>query len=324
MIAATGLMAGFKRPTCLRLLTDLLRPYFYTGDTASIAPRPSIGHTDSTLRTPMPAPPRDGRSYRSIFISDIHLGTRGCRADFLLDFLARTESEHLFIVGDLVDGWRLKRSWYWTQTHNDVIQRLLAKVRAGTAVTYIPGNHDEALRHYCGMSLGGVAVRKQAEHAMADGRRFLILHGDEFDGVIRHCKWLAFAGDWAYGTALKLNQLFNDARRLLGLPYWSLSAYLKNKVKNAVEYISRFENMVAAEARRRNADGVICGHIHHAEIRDIDGITYCNDGDWVESCTALVEHRDGTLEIIRWAEIGHRELSLAPVTRARAVAPAAS
>ncbi|MEX2644047.1 MAG: UDP-2,3-diacylglucosamine diphosphatase [Acetobacterales bacterium] len=268
--------------------------------------------------------PRRNARYRSIFLSDIHLGTRGCRADILLDFLDSTDSEHLFIVGDLVDGWRLKRSWYWAPSHNDVIQRLMAKVRSGTSVTYVPGNHDEALRHYCGMSLGGVNVRKQAEHVLADGRRFLILHGDEFDGVIKHCKWLAFLGDWAYATALQGNLWFNDARRLLGLPYWSLSAYLKYKVKNAVEYISRFENTVAAEARRRDADGVICGHIHHAEIRDIDGVTYCNDGDWVESCTALVEHFDGTLEVLRWAEIGHRSLAALAERRAPATAAVAS
>ena len=238
--------------------------------------------------------------YRSIFISDIHLGTRGCKADFLLDFLRDTESDHLYLVGDIVDGWRLKRGWYWPQAHNDVVQKLLRKARKGTRVVFIPGNHDEFVRDYTDLEFGMVKVLPEAVHVTADGRRFLVTHGDEFDGVVLYAKWLALLGDWAYGVALTLNHWFNVVRRKLGLPYWSLSKFLKHKVKNAVSFIARYEQQMAAEARRRSLHGVICGHIHHAEIRDIDGITYCNDGDWVESCTALVEHSDGRLEILDW------------------------
>ncbi len=244
---------------------------------------------------------RDKRRYRAIFISDIHLGTRGCQADMLLHFLKRTESEYLYLVGDIIDGWRLRRSWYWAQSHNDVIQKVLRKARKGTRVIYIPGNHDEMARAYVDLHFGGVAVMMEAVHTGADGRRFLVLHGDHFDGIVKYAKWLAHLGDWAYNVVLTLNVWFNWVRKRLGYGYWSLSAYLKHKVKNAVEYISSYEVAVAEEARRRHVEGVICGHIHHAEIRTIDGIEYCNDGDWVESCTALVEHADGRLEIIRWA-----------------------
>ena len=245
--------------------------------------------------------------YRTIWISDIHLGTRGCQAELLLDFLKHTDSETLYLVGDIIDGWRLKKSWFWAQSHNDVIQKVLRKARKGTRVVYIPGNHDEALRGYMPIQLGGVEVHGEVIHEMADGRRFLVLHGDQFDAVVRYAKWLAFLGDWAYNAALTLNVWFNVVRRKLGLPYWSLSAYLKQTVKNAVEYVGRYESAVAEEARRRNVDGVICGHIHKAEIRDFDGVTYCNDGDWVESCTALAEHADGTLEIIDWIARGRHD-----------------
>ena len=239
--------------------------------------------------------------YRSIWISDIHLGTRGCKAEYLLDFLRQTESEYLYLVGDIIDGWRLKRSWFWAQSHNDVIQKLLRKARKGTKVIYVPGNHDEALRDYVDLQFGGVTVLRDTVHETAAGKRLLIIHGDEFDGIVRYAKWLAFLGDRAYELALQLNHWFNVARHRLGYPYWSLSAFLKHKVKNAVEYISNYETAIADEARRRKVDGVVCGHIHQAEIRDIDGILYCNDGDWVESCTALVELPDGHLELLHWA-----------------------
>lgn len=244
--------------------------------------------------------------YRTIWISDIHLGTRGCKADLLLEFLKYTESDTLYLVGDIVDGWRLKRSWYWNQSHNDVVQKLLRKARKGTNVVYVPGNHDEALRDFIegsDMQFGGITVQMEAIHETADGRHFLITHGDHFDGIVSCAKWLALLGDAAYGFALSLNTWFNHLRRRMGLPYWSLSAYLKHKVKNAVAFISEYEQAIAEEARRRHVDGVVCGHIHHAEIRDIDGILYCNDGDWVESCTALVEHFDGRLEILHWAAL---------------------
>ena len=241
--------------------------------------------------------------YRAIWISDIHLGTRGCKAHFLLDFLRHNESETLYLVGDIVDGWRLVRgNWYWEQSHNDVIQKILRKARKGTRVLYVPGNHDEWLRDYAEMQLGGVTLVEEAIHVTADGRKLLIIHGDEFDGVVRYARWLALLGDWAYELTLRLNHTFNQVRRRLGYPYWSLSAYLKGRVKNAVQFIGDFGEAIAAEARRRGVDGIVCGHIHHAEIRDIGGVLYCNDGDWVESCTALVEHDDGRLEIIRWIE----------------------
>jgi UDP-2,3-diacylglucosamine pyrophosphatase LpxH len=256
--------------------------------------------------------PRPGESvahrYRAIWLSDIHLGTRGCKAEFLLDFLKHTESDYLYLVGDIVDGWRMRKSWYWPQSHNDVVQKLLRKARKGTRVTYVPGNHDEALREYLDMHFGGVHVVGEAMHSTANGKRLLIIHGDDFDGVVRYAKWLAFLGDRAYGAALILNHWFNKARLRLGYPYWSLSAFLKNKVKNAVSYVSEFEHAVAAEAKRRGADGVVCGHIHKAEIRDIGGILYCNDGDWVESCTALVEDFAGQLSIVHWAEVRHFDM----------------
>lgn len=241
--------------------------------------------------------------YRTIWISDIHLGTRGCKAELLLEFLRHTHAETLYLVGDIIDGWRLKRSWYWNQSHNDVVQKLLRKARKGTNVIYVPGNHDEALRDFTELQFGGITVQMEAIHRTADGRRLLVTHGDHFDGIVTYAKWLALLGDAAYGFALNLNTWFNHLRRRMGLPYWSLSAYLKNRVKNAVEFISDYEQAIAEEARRRHVDGVVCGHIHHAEIRMIDGVLYCNDGDWVESCTALVEHFDGRLEILRWAEL---------------------
>lgn len=241
--------------------------------------------------------------FRSIWISDIHLGTEGCQAEMLLDFLKHTESDYLYLVGDIIDGWRMKKNWYWKQAHNDVMQKLLRKARKGTRLIYIPGNHDENFRDFCGHRFGMVKVRNEAIHRTADGRRFLVLHGDAFDGVVKYHKWLAVVGDSAYTMALELNRWLNLVRRKLGFSYWSLSAYLKHKVKNAVEFICEFETAVIAEARRQGLDGVVCGHIHTAQMRDIDGLLYCNDGDWVESCTALVEHADGRLEILEWAQL---------------------
>lgn len=242
--------------------------------------------------------------YRTIWISDTHLGTKGCKAEFLLDFLQHTKSEKLYLVGDIIDGWRLKRSWYWNETQNEIIQEILRKARRGTEIIYVPGNHDEALRDYVNIAMGGVMVRDEVIHEMADGKRFLVIHGDQFDGIVKYAKWLALLGDWAYNLLIWVNHHFNTVRRKLGLPYWSLSAFLKHKVKNAVEFISKFEEAVADEARRRDVQGVICGHIHHPEMRDIDGILYCNDGDWVESCTALAEDQSGNLQIIHWASVG--------------------
>jgi len=242
------------------------------------------------------------RRYRAIFISDVHLGTRGCKAELLLEFLRETDSQYLYLVGDIVDCWRLKRSWYWHQAHNDVVQKLLRKARKGTQVVYLPGNHDELGRDYVGMQFGGIWVLSDTIHVTADDRKLLVIHGDAFDGVVTYAKWLAILGDHAYTLALWVNHKLNRVRLAMGLGYWSLSACLKSKVKGAVGYICAFEEAVAAEAKRRDADGVVCGHIHKAEIRTIDGIQYCNDGDWVESCTALVEHWDGALEIVDWAK----------------------
>jgi UDP-2,3-diacylglucosamine pyrophosphatase LpxH len=245
----------------------------------------------------------DMRRYRSVFISDIHLGTRGCQAEILLDFIRHIDCDQIYLVGDIIDGWKLKNGWYWPQAHNDVVQKILRMVRKGVEVIYIPGNHDESARQFVGAHFGGVEVRQDAIHETADGRKFLVLHGDEFDGVVQHARWLAFVGDWAYRTILALNTVLNRARRRMGFGYWSLSAFLKVKVKNALQFIENFEASVAEEARRRGVDGVICGHIHKAEMRDIDGVLYINDGDWVESCTALVEHDDGKLEILEWAKM---------------------
>ncbi len=240
--------------------------------------------------------------YRAVFISDIHLGTAGCQAHALLDFLKSHESDYLYLIGDIVDGWQLKRNWYWPQAHNDVVQKLLRKARKGTRVVFVPGNHDEFARKYLGHDFGGIEVVEDCIHTTADGRRLWVTHGDYFDAVIQCAKWLAYLGDSAYEFTLKLNRHLNSLRARLGLPYWSLSKYLKLKVKRAVSFIGDFEQAVAREARRRGVQGVVCGHIHHAELRDIDGILYANDGDWVESLTALVEHADGRLEILDWSE----------------------
>lgn len=241
--------------------------------------------------------------FRSIFISDVHLGTRGCKADFLLDFLKNTDSEFLYLVGDIFDGWRLKKTWFWPQTHNDVIQKMLRKARKGTKVFFVPGNHDEFAREYVDNEFGRVEVKKELIHTSANGRRFLVMHGDEADGVMLYARWLAVLGDYAYVTALTINHWLNLVRRKLNLPYWSLSAYLKHKVKNAVQFMSNYEQAMVDIAKRRGANGVICGHIHHASMKEIDGILYCNDGDWVESCTALVEHYDGRMEILTWTDM---------------------
>lgn len=248
----------------------------------------------------------EAKRYRTIWISDLHLGTAGCQAERLLDFLRRNESETLYLVGDIVDGWRLRKRWSWPQAHNDVVQKLLRKVRKGTRVVYIPGNHDEFARQYDQHFFGGIEVKLEAEHVTADGRRLWVTHGDQFDGVILYAKWRAYLGDRLYTFILMLNHWFNRARNRIGLGYWSLSQYLKHKVKDAVAFISAYEQVIINEARRRNYDGVVCGHIHKAELREVDGILYCNDGDWVESLTALVEHENGRLELIDWGLEEHR------------------
>ena len=238
--------------------------------------------------------------HRAIWISDLHLGTQGCQAGLLLDFLRRTESDYLYLVGDIVDAWQLRRRWYWPQVHNDVLQKLIRKARKGTRVIFVPGNHDEIARQFGALAFGGIRIENETIHVTANGKRLLVIHGDLFDGVVQHAKWLAHLGDHAYTTALKLNQWLNGLRARCKLPYWSLAQFLKLRVKNAVLYISRFEEALAAEARRKGVDGVVCGHIHKAEIRVIDGILYCNDGDWVDSLTALVESEEGELSLVNW------------------------
>lgn len=253
---------------------------------------------------------------RSIFISDLHLGTQGCQARALLSFLRSNPSDHLYLIGDIIDGWQLRRRWYWPQEHNDVVQKILRRVRKGCRVIFVPGNHDEFVRHFVGHHFGGVEVVDEAIHTTADGKRLWITHGDLYDGVIQYAKWLAYLGDTLYEFTLRLNRHLNSLRARLGLPYWSLSQYLKHRVKSAVNFISSFESAVAAEARKRGLDGVVCGHIHRAEMRMIEGTLYCNDGDWVESLTALVEHQDGRLEIVHWPD----ERLLAQDARAAALA----
>jgi UDP-2,3-diacylglucosamine pyrophosphatase LpxH len=236
-------------------------------------------------------------------MSDLHLGTPGCQAELMLDFLRRNDADTIFLVGDIIDGWRLKSDWYWPQAHNDIIQKLLRKVRRGARMIFVPGNHDEFARQFFGLTFGGIEIVRDTTHVTADGRRFLVMHGDEFDVVVQHAKWLSLFGDWAYEFALFINRHFNRARRLLGFRYWSFSAWAKLKVKDAVNFLGGFERELAGEARRRGADGVICGHIHHAEIRDIAGIEYVNTGDFVESCSVVVEYFDGRLEILYWAAL---------------------
>ncbi|HEY8048121.1 MAG TPA: UDP-2,3-diacylglucosamine diphosphatase [Ramlibacter sp.] len=241
------------------------------------------------------------RRVRTVWISDIHLGTPGCQAAALLDFLKHHPCEHMYLVGDIVDGWQLRKRWYWPQPHNDVVQKVLRAARKGCRVVYVPGNHDEFARQFTEHSFGGVELAMQAVHTTADGRKLWVIHGDEFDAVVQCARWLAYVGDTLYEFTLKLNRYLNKLRGRFGLPYWSLSQYLKHKVKKALNYVTDFERAVANEARRRGYHGVVCGHIHRAEIRAIDGVLYCNDGDWVESRSALVEHMDGSLELVHWS-----------------------
>jgi UDP-2,3-diacylglucosamine pyrophosphatase LpxH len=240
--------------------------------------------------------------YRAVFISDIHLGQRASQAEALIDFLRHVEAEVYYLVGDIIDFWKVRRGPHWPQTHNDVLQKLLRKVRKGARIVLIPGNHDECLRDYCGLRFGGVEICREAVHTTAAGRRYVVLHGDEFDVVVRYARWLAFLGDRSYEFALWANGPLNWLRRRFGLGYWSLSAFLKSRVKTAVNYMSEFETALSEVGRRHGVDGVICGHIHHAADRRIAAVHYLNCGDWVESCTAIVETLDGRLGVLRWLE----------------------
>ncbi|MBD3729996.1 MAG: UDP-2,3-diacylglucosamine diphosphatase [Sphingomonadales bacterium] len=269
---------------------------------ADLHPLPNVAQFP--LRDPVIPEPvgNERRRYRTIWISDVHLGTKGCNAELLIDFLDHTDSDTMYLVGDIIDGWRLRKKFYWPDAHNDVVWRVLKRAKRGTRIIYVPGNHDEFLRPFAGMHFGGVEIARAAFHTTADGRKLMVLHGDEFDAVMLAHRWLAFVGDALYTMMMGLNRWVNLARQKLGLPYWSLSKMAKHKVKNAVEFIGRYEELVARAARERGIDGVVCGHIHTAEIREFDGVAYYNDGDWVEGCTALVEHFDGRMEVLHWPE----------------------
>jgi UDP-2,3-diacylglucosamine pyrophosphatase LpxH len=243
---------------------------------------------------------------RTVFISDIHLGFKGCSAELLLDFLHRVEMETLFLVGDIIDMWSMEKSMFWPQSHNNVLRTILGKAKRGTKVIFIPGNHDEVFRDFDGAVFGNLEIHREYIHEGADGRRMLVMHGDEFDSVVKCSPWLAKLGCTLYDILLAANPYINWIRRKFDLPHWSLSMYLKHKAKTAVQYIGSFEESVAKAARKRGVDTVVCGHIHQAEMREIDGILYCNDGDWVESCTSLVEEMDGRLRLIDWPKMRER------------------
>jgi UDP-2,3-diacylglucosamine pyrophosphatase LpxH len=251
-------------------------------------------------------PARQTMRLRTVFVSDVHLGSRGCRADALLEFLKSVEVDYLFLVGDIVDLWAMRKNFYWPQEHNNVLRTVLGKAKGGTRVIYIPGNHDEELREFCGSVFGNLEIHREFVHQTADGRKLLVMHGDEFDTVVKCSPWLAKLGSSVYDFLLGLNRHVNAVRRLFGMRYWSLAGYLKHKAKTAVQYIASFEQAVAHAARKRGVQGVVCGHIHRPEITDIDGVQYCNDGDWVESCSALVEDMNGRLSLLSWPEVRER------------------
>ncbi|WP_175697366.1 UDP-2,3-diacylglucosamine diphosphatase [Burkholderia ambifaria] len=308
----TSATSLFRQPLGARAVTA-----FVSGSAATDALSAHEPPTAHATQHDDPEP--SAHRYRTIWLSDIHLGSSGCQAPYLLDFLRHNDSEYLYLVGDIIDGWQLKKGWYWPQAHNDVVQKVLRKARKGTQVVYIPGNHDEGARQFCDLAFGDIQVRGEAFHTTLAGKRLWIVHGDLFDGVIQHAKWLAYLGDTLYTLILVLNRWFNRIRSRLGFQYWSLSQYLKHQVKNAVNFISQFETVMTDEARRRGCDGVVCGHIHKAEIRDIDGVLYCNDGDWVESLSALVETMEGELKIVYWTAM-RTVPSAAPSRKAKATA----
>jgi UDP-2,3-diacylglucosamine pyrophosphatase LpxH len=271
-------------------------------DPSSLKPSEARG-IPPWLEVPEPRSFRPRTKHRAVWISDIHLGTRGCNAEMLVDFLCSIQCDTLYLVGDIIDGWQLRKGWHWPEAHNEVVRRILKMAHKGTRVVYVVGNHDEMLRDYAGFSFGGVDIVNDIVHQCKDGRQLLVTHGDAFDTVVLYARWLAILGDQAYSLLLRLNIVLNATRKLFKLPYWSLSAYAKRRVKNAVEFVGRFEEAVARAAHERGLDGVVCGHIHTAEIRQIGDVTYYNDGDWVESCTALVEDPDGSFRIIDWAKV---------------------
>ena len=241
--------------------------------------------------------------YPAIWLSDIHLGDRDCKAEFLLDFLNNTSCDKLYLVGDMIDLWAMKRSFFWPSSHHAVLRKIIAMANLGTRIIYIPGNHDGLVREIIGDSVLNVEIHKDYIHTTQAGKKLLLMHGDEFDHTVLCSRWIKIIGYTTYSLLIRLNRWGNKIRKLLGLPYWSMAYYIKNRVKNARKAIAAFEKAAADEAMRRGVDGIICGHIHQPEIRSIDGVLYCNDGDWIESCTALVEHNNGRLELVHWGDL---------------------
>jgi UDP-2,3-diacylglucosamine pyrophosphatase LpxH len=241
--------------------------------------------------------------YRSVWISDVHLGTKDCQSEMLYSFLDSIKCDYLYLVGDIIDVWAMRRKWHWPKQYNEVVHKLLKRSRKGAKVVYIPGNHDEFFREFLGYQFGDVEVVQHAIHETADGRKLLVLHGDVFDTIVLYKPWLSHLGSWAYGHLITLNRFFNGIRKRFGMPYWSLSGAIKRKVKEAVKFLTNFEQLLIDEAKRMKVDGVVCGHIHQPAMHDMEGVQYINTGDWVENCTAVVEHEDGTLEIIWWHKV---------------------
>ncbi len=250
----------------------------------------------------IPMGPASGAAMRvrSVFISDVHLGSRDCRAEALLDFLRSVRCEQLYLVGDIVDLWCLRRGFFWPAAHTEVLREILRKASTGTRVVYVPGNHDADLRELVGAEVRGIQIVRDCIHVTADDRRLLVTHGDDFDGVVACQAWLARLGSTVYDHVIVLNRRFNALRRWFGLPYWSLAGFLKSCSGEALRYIENFEHAAAYAARRHGLDGIVCGHIHRHGIATINGVVYANDGDWVESCTALIEDRNGQLAIWHW------------------------
>lgn len=275
--------------------------------TASQSASQSGSNSTTHSRTSAKAKPA-ALHVRAVFISDVHLGSRGCSAEYLLDFLHAVQCDTLYLVGDIIDLWSLNRTLYWPQSHSNVIRTILGKAKHGTRVIYIPGNHDAPFREHVGMQFGNVEIMQDAIHEAADGRRFWVLHGDDFDNVIKASPLLSYMGHHLYDFILWLNRHVNFLRRHFGFSYWSVAAFLKGKMSKAVSYIANYERALASEARKRGVDGVICGHIHRAEITKLDDVLYCNDGDWVESCTTLIEDHQGRMSLLRWTE--HAEVML--------------
>lgn len=240
--------------------------------------------------------------FRSVFVSDVHLGYHGCRAELLLSFLRNTRTEQLYLVGDIVDLESLQNQFCWPQAHSDVVRTLLGKATHGTRVIYIPGNHDHQFREYCGLRFGNVEVRRRCLHTTADGKRYLVTHGDEYDARVALNPLVSWVGDWLYRQMMFVHSQMNQVRLKLDMGYWSLATFLKQRSGTAQRYIDRYKDAVTAVASRRRLDGVICGHIHRPEQDHRNGIAYINDGDWVENCTALVEYQDGRFELINWPE----------------------